>query len=100
MPFTSISYIAFHTSVAVCHFKLRKKKKKKKKKKIRYKGIRDHLSDKMSLSLFLSSMIKFESEFRLKHDKIHFLTTEMTSADVFYPDFIHYITYCCRYISF
>ena len=84
MPFTSISYIAFHTSVAVCHFK-----SKNKNFQIRYKGIGDNLLDKMSLSLFLSSMIKFESEFHLKHDKIHFLTKEMTSADAFYVDFIY-----------
>ena len=95
MPFTPISYITLHTTVAIFHFKSRNKNFQ-----IKYKGIGDNLLDKMSLSLFLSSMIKFESKFHIKHDKIHFLTKEMTSADVFYPDFIYYITYYCRYISF
>ena len=84
MSFTPISYITLHTAVAIFHFK-----SKNKNFQIRYKGIGDNLLDKMSLSLFLSSMIKFESEFHLKHDKIHFLTKEMTSADAFYVDFIY-----------
>ena len=55
----------------------------------------------MSLSMFLSSMIKFKYEFRLKCEKnIHFFTKEMTLADAFYPDFIYCIPYKCCCMSF